>query len=371
MDKLWTDLLTFINQLVSPDWGALVALVPISILLLVVGYVAWLARRYFNAGPTRRGKRRLTPKPPPGVHAAETSWAPIIAAIGCFALLYGLVFKGWWYLIGVGILALALIYWLREGIRDYDHVEHPSTALVPVAVAAPPPGIHVPGPSFRPIVVSIALASLLYGFVFGGYLLVAGFLMLAIALLQWLIDARREYKGVVLADVTGHLPTDPRPGYPRGTLVTFAILFVGSIVLQAGILPPRSSSAAPGGSTAPSGAPPASGAPSGAPPASGEAGGPADVTIVAQNIAFEGGPTAAHDAPAGKPFTIKFTNDDAGIPHNVSIRQGGPTGTELFKGDIFPGVETRVYSVTQPLQAGTYTFICDVHPTMTGTLTVK
>ena len=78
--------------------------------------------------------------------------------------------------------------------------------------------------------------------------------------------------------------------------------------------------------------------------ASGEPGGPADVTIVAQNIAFEGGTTEAHNAPAGKPFTIKFTNDDAGIPHNVSIRQGGPTGTELFKGDIFPGVETRIYN---------------------------
>jgi plastocyanin len=370
MDQLWTDVLTFINRLVSPDWGALVALVPILLLLGVVAYLAWIVVRYMKAGPTRRGKRRLTPVPPPGVHAAEGSLAPVLAAIGSFALFYGFVFKGWAYIIGGIILALTLIYWLREAIRDYDHVEHPTNALVPVAVTGPPPGIHVPGPSFRPILVSIAVAALFYGLVFGGYVLVAGAIMLAISLLQWLVDARREYKGVVIADVTGHLPADPHPNYPRATLVAFALLFVGAIVLQAGILPPRSSTAAPGGSAAPSGAPPASGGPSGA-PASADTGGTADVTIVAQNIEFEGGTSAAHEAPAGKPFTIKFQNDDAGIPHNVSIREGGPTGKELFKGDIFPGVETRIYDVTTPLQAGTYTFICDVHPTMTGTLTVK
>ena len=42
----------------------------------------------------------------------------------------------------------------------------------------------------------------------------------------------------------------------------------------------------------------------------------------------------------------------------------------MFKGDIFPGVETRPYSVPA-LQAGAYKFVCDVHPNMTGTLTVK
>src|SRR6185436_9509480 len=99
-------------------------------------------------------------------------------------------------------------------MREYDHVEHPTTALVPVVSTGPPPGVHVPGPSFRPIIVSLSLAVLFYGLVFGPWIILAGVLMLAIALLQWLIDARREYKGVVIADVTGHLPADPRPGYP-------------------------------------------------------------------------------------------------------------------------------------------------------------
>ena len=41
-----------------------------------------------------------------------------------------------------------------------------------------------------------------------------------------------------------------------------------------------------------------------------------------------------------------------------------------FKGDVFNGVATRQYQVPA-LAAGDYPFICTVHPTMTGTLTVQ
>jgi plastocyanin len=299
------------------------------------------------------------------------SWSPIFAAVGGFLLFYGLVLHGWLLFAGIAVLVLALIYWLREAIREYDHVEHPQTALVPVVSQTPPPGLHVPGPSFRPILVSIAMASVFFALVFGGWLYLAAFLMFVIATLQWLIDARREYKGVVLADSTGHLPADPRPHYPVATLITFAVLFFGAVFLNAGILPPKAG-AAPGASPAPgSPAPGATAAPSpggtGAPGPGGSAAA-ADVTITAQNIEFT---TTSLTAPANKPFTINFENEDAGTPHNVSIRQGGPTGTELFKGDIFPGVASHVYNVTTLLAPGTYSFVCDVHPTMQGELTVK
>ena len=75
-------------------------------------------------------------------------------------------------------------------------------------------------------------------------------------------------------------------------------------------------------------------------------------------------------APAGKPFQISFMNKDPGTPHNVSIHQGSATGTEVFKGEVFPGVSTKVYDVPA-LQAGTYAFVCTVHPTMIGTLNVQ
>ena len=126
-------------------------------------------------------------------------------------------------------------------------------------------------------------------------------------------------------------------------------------------------SAAP--SAAPSGAA-ASAAPSGSPSGSPAASGGAAETVLqlaAANIAYD---QTDLTAPANTPFQIAFTNNDAGIPHNVSIHQGSPTGTEVFKGAIFTGVATQTYDVPA-LPAGTYSFVCSVHPNMVGTLTVK
>jgi plastocyanin len=75
-------------------------------------------------------------------------------------------------------------------------------------------------------------------------------------------------------------------------------------------------------------------------------------------------------APADTPFQVSFENKDAGVPHNVSLHLGDVNGAELFKGEVFPGVATRVYDVPA-LDAGSYAFVCTVHPTMIGTLTVE
>ena len=89
--------------------------------------------------------------------------------------------------------------------------------------------------------------------------------------------------------------------------------------------------------------------------------------ISAQGIAFD---TDSLEVPAGVPFKIEFANNDAGIPHNVAIHEGSPTGPLVWAGDIFNGVETRTYDVPA-LPAGTYGFVCTVHPNMTGTLTAR
>ena len=73
------------------------------------------------------------------------------------------------------------------------------------------------------------------------------------------------------------------------------------------------------------------------------------------------------DAPADKPFKIDFDNQDAATPHDVDIVDGA--GTKVFDGKDFPGPAKQVYDVG-PLAAGGYTFICSIHPTMTGQLTV-
>ena len=125
------------------------------------------------------------------------------------------------------------------------------------------------------------------------------------------------------------------------------------------VTPPPDTSAAP--SAAPSGG--ASAAPSAI---AGDSGTPTATTIeiAALNIAFDKSELAA---PADQPFQIVFANDDAGIPHNVEIKDAA--GMSVFKGDLFNGVETRTYDVPA-LAAGSYTFICTVHPNMAGTLTV-
>jgi cytochrome c oxidase subunit 2 len=102
------------------------------------------------------------------------------------------------------------------------------------------------------------------------------------------------------------------------------------------------------------------------PPPSGEPGG-TFVQLAAENVAFD---KSELTVPAGEPFQIEFDNRDPSVQHNVAIHEGSPTGPEVFRGDIFPGPEKRTYNV-DPLAAGTYGFVCTVHPQMSGTLTAE
>ncbi|MEI7743839.1 MAG: c-type cytochrome [Chloroflexota bacterium] len=116
---------------------------------------------------------------------------------------------------------------------------------------------------------------------------------------------------------------------------------------------PAASSAAPSASAGGSAAPSASAAPA--------------VTVVkeaALNVAFT---VPELSVPADAPFSIEFDNQDAGMPHNIQIK--GADGGILFDGDLVNGPGTVTYNVPA-LPAGTYTFVCKVHPNMTGTLKV-
>ena len=112
----------------------------------------------------------------------------------------------------------------------------------------------------------------------------------------------------------------------------------------------------------------------GSPAPSGGTGSPApsaDSGTVTLNVAAPnalGFDVTALTGPAGVTFNILFTNNDPGVPHNVTIVDA--SGIQVFKGEIFPGVGTRNYEVP-PLPAGTYVFLCFVHPNMTGTLTIQ
>jgi plastocyanin len=103
-------------------------------------------------------------------------------------------------------------------------------------------------------------------------------------------------------------------------------------------------------------------------PAASQGGGGASGTVVditAQNVDWT---TKDVTAPAGAPFKIHFDNQDASTPHNIVIKDG--QGQQFLSTDLLTGVAQADYDVPA-LAAGTYTFVCSVHPNMTGTLTVK
>jgi plastocyanin len=377
LEQLWTSILELISQLVIPDWGVLIGFIPVGVLILVVVVFMWIFRRLMTAPPPRRGKRPLRRTTPAGIHMPGPSWAPVFGAAGLFLVMLGLVFGGPSLILGIIALALTLLYWLAEGLRIYDRDtgETTTTQLPAVIHDSPPPGVHMPGPSWRPFLGAFGMFALLLGLVFGGWLLAAGVIVLVSTLVGWLADAIREYRRTVEADRTGHLDSGQPPPTPSRMLTVLTFLIVGAAVLQSGIFatgPANGGTGEPGasGAPAPSGATPsgpaatgpaipASGGP---PPASGAA---ADVSVTAKGIAFD--PTT-WTGPASKPFTIAFANEDAGTPHNIQLKDG--SGAILWKGDVFNGVETRTYHVPA-LPAGQYKFDCVIHPSMTGTATLQ
>ena len=123
---------------------------------------------------------------------------------------------------------------------------------------------------------------------------------------------------------------------------------------------PASAAPAPGASgsaPAPSGSSPA---PSGAASSGAPTGTTIDITAL--NIAFD---KAEITAPAGAPFTIHFDNQDQGIQHNVEIKDGA--GNQVLAGSLITGPAAIDYAVPA-LPAGSYSFLCIVHPNMAGTI---
>jgi plastocyanin len=111
----------------------------------------------------------------------------------------------------------------------------------------------------------------------------------------------------------------------------------------------------------------ASAAPAGTPAAPASAGSPipagGTATVVAKDISFT---TPAVAVTAGSSFSIAFDNQD-GAPHNIAISDA--SGQTVFKGEVVSNKQVT-YSVPA-LAAGRYTFTCEVHPNMKGTITAQ
>jgi plastocyanin len=88
------------------------------------------------------------------------------------------------------------------------------------------------------------------------------------------------------------------------------------------------------------------------------------IDISAKNTAFD---TNKITVQAGAQVTINFTNDDAGVPHNIAFYTDKTASTPIYVGKTIQGVATTTYTFTAPTTPGTYFFRCDVHPSiMTG-----
>jgi hypothetical protein len=85
------------------------------------------------------------------------------------------------------------------------------------------------------------------------------------------------------------------------------------------------------------------------------------VSLVAQDLQWD---TDCLRSPAG-PLTIEVDNRDDGQNHNVHLPDApGSPATDLDQGPSRQELEVE-------LAPGSYEFICDIHPNMVGTLTVR
>ncbi len=119
--------------------------------------------------------------------------------------------------------------------------------------------------------------------------------------------------------------------------------------------------------------PPAPTAAAGATPAAAAtpsaAAGSTELKVVGKGLAFD---VTTLTGVAGKELTVTFDNQDAGTPHNIDFYKGADaTAPSVAKTEIGTGPVTQTLKIG-PLDAGSYYFQCDVHPTtMSGTLTVQ
>lgn len=65
---------------------------------------------------------------------------------------------------------------------------------------------------------------------------------------------------------------------------------------------------------------------------------------------------------AGEEITATIDNRDRNIPHNLHVKSPGDPKTKLENG---PVTQTLRFTIAEP---GSYEFVCDAHPKMTGTI---
>ena len=176
--NLWNGILELTSQFVIPDWGALIALLPV-----VHG-----ARRdrllRLGAGPDRLRTRRrpAAARPDRAAHARRASTCPARrtrrssrrSARSCCSS--GSSSAGRSSSSGVDRPRPDAPLLGPRGaprLRPRRRATHAGSSR-PSSTTGPPPGVHMPGPSFRPFLAALGVVVLFLGLVFGGWVLRSG-----------------------------------------------------------------------------------------------------------------------------------------------------------------------------------------------------
>ena len=92
LEDLWNGILELTAQFVIPDWGALIALLPVFIFVLTVVILAVDVPAAVPGPEGAAAARAGSSREPAGLHMPGPSFAPILASFGVFLLFLGLVF---------------------------------------------------------------------------------------------------------------------------------------------------------------------------------------------------------------------------------------------------------------------------------------
>lgn len=241
--------------------------------------------------------------------------------------------------VAMGTMAAILVH-AMDTAEVHAHLPswRPVRASKPAAHA--PEGVHMPAPSILPLVVCAGAAVLFFGLAVNLSFLALGTLVFGVALAGWLLDSRREWRAVANAR-DGHV-VNPTPLRPSRLLVDVALIAFFSLALgQSGVFA------------------------AGAKGPVGPVADPRHPELVASGVKFNLGVLKIQ---AGEAVTLKFTNNDAGVPHNVAVRVKGASGDPVFAGEQFAGVATEEYELPALDANASYEFFCQLHANMKGAI---
>jgi plastocyanin len=248
------------------------------------------------------------------------------------------------FMLAITGLAMALMTYILGYAQETaeSHAELPawrkfSGKHSPAAKSAPA-GVHLPPPSIMPIAICAGAAVMFFGLAVNLPFFALGTVLLGIAMIGWLIDSRREWKAVVVA--RGGAIQNPTPLRPSRRIVDVMLIAFFSLLIGQSAIFAGGAKADPG--------------PAGADPTA-----PA---IIASGVKFN---LEKVVIKAGTEVTLTMVNKDSGIPHNFAIVE---SGTTVFASEQFAGVATKKFTLPALDANKVYTFRCEVHPNMKGTI---